>query len=194
MDKKWHQNPPTVIALLILFFPLGIYYMWKNNLWSKKTRIIISAILPLGIILSSGDNSGRNNPTPSLITIEDYKSEIPGKYSVCESEDFGMGKTWICMMLELKEDGSYIQYEGKYIGSGGDANLSQYKWVSEYKGTWNIEKDENANTGKPFFALNFGTKKGWVIDKDWTNQIKISGKLAYGGEKYTFRAGDKLED
>ena len=192
MDKKWNQNPTLVIALLILFFPLGIYYMWKNNLWSKKTRILISAILPLGIILSGGDNSVKNNPAPSLITIEDYKNEMPGKYSVCESEDFGMGKMWICIMLELKEDGSYIQYKEEYIGSGGYSNLSQYKWVPEYKGTWKIEKDEYANTGKEFFALIFGNNK-WVIDTDWTNQITISGKFAYGGDKFTLRAGDKLE-
>ena len=43
-EMKWHQNPTIIILMLIIFFPVGIYFMWKNELWDKKARWIITII------------------------------------------------------------------------------------------------------------------------------------------------------
>ena len=31
-EMKWHQNPTIIILMLIIFFPVGIYFMWKNEM------------------------------------------------------------------------------------------------------------------------------------------------------------------
>lgn len=49
-NLKWHQKPGGITALLILFAPIGIYLMWKNNLWTKQTRWIVTIFLVLIII------------------------------------------------------------------------------------------------------------------------------------------------
>lgn len=49
-NLKWHQKPLSTTILLILFFPLGIYLMWKNELWSKTARVVISAFFGLLVI------------------------------------------------------------------------------------------------------------------------------------------------
>lgn len=54
MENKldWKSDPNKIIKLLIIFFPLGLYYMWKNELWSFETRVKISLIFPpLGLYL-----------------------------------------------------------------------------------------------------------------------------------------------
>ena len=42
----------TTIIWLLLFFPYGLYYMWKNKVWSKITRYIITGVFTT-IIISS---------------------------------------------------------------------------------------------------------------------------------------------
>jgi hypothetical protein len=35
-EIKWHQKPNSIILLLVLFFPVGIYFMWKTKFGRKK--------------------------------------------------------------------------------------------------------------------------------------------------------------
>lgn len=41
---KWHQKPTNIILLLVFFFPLGLYFMWKNGVWSSKVRWGVTAL------------------------------------------------------------------------------------------------------------------------------------------------------
>ena len=54
-SKKWHEKTTYIIICLILFFPVGLYFMWKNNIWSKKARWIISIFFLLAVIFNSQD-------------------------------------------------------------------------------------------------------------------------------------------
>jgi hypothetical protein len=56
IELKWHQKPKLIIILLIFFFPVGLYFMWKNNLWTKKTRWIVTGICSLFLIGQLGGN------------------------------------------------------------------------------------------------------------------------------------------
>ncbi|HCY82129.1 MAG TPA: hypothetical protein DHV22_11260, partial [Xanthomarina gelatinilytica] len=60
---KWHQNPVTVILFLIFFFPVGLYLMWKHNLWNKTARVVISVFFGLMIISNASKN---RNTKPNL--------------------------------------------------------------------------------------------------------------------------------
>ena len=54
-EKKWHEKPTSIVLLLILFFPVGLFLMWKNNIFSKKIRIFVSIFCGLIILGSGGD-------------------------------------------------------------------------------------------------------------------------------------------
>lgn len=43
-EPKWHQKPVGVIVMLLLFFPVGLYLMWKNKIWSKPIQIIVTLV------------------------------------------------------------------------------------------------------------------------------------------------------
>ena len=43
--KKWYQKTGWIIALLILFFPVGLFLMWKYTNWKKPIKGIITALI-----------------------------------------------------------------------------------------------------------------------------------------------------
>ncbi len=47
MTKKWYQQTWGIVLLLILFFPVGIYLMWRYADWSQKAKIIVSVIFAI---------------------------------------------------------------------------------------------------------------------------------------------------
>lgn len=67
--KKWYQNTIFIIALLILFFPVGLFLMWKYTSWNKIVKWVITgffALALLGSIFGSKtDNSSTNTATTS---------------------------------------------------------------------------------------------------------------------------------
>ena len=40
----WYERPGNVISFLILFFPVGIFLMWRNMKWNKTVKIILSVL------------------------------------------------------------------------------------------------------------------------------------------------------
>ena len=57
---KWYQKPVAVVLFLIFFFPVGLYLMWKNELWSKKARVVVTVFFGL-LILGSLNNNNESN-------------------------------------------------------------------------------------------------------------------------------------
>ena len=49
----WYENKSTVILWLILFFPVGLYGLWKSSRFSKNTRWIITGFFIVFLLISS---------------------------------------------------------------------------------------------------------------------------------------------
>ncbi len=49
-EKKWYQKTGWIIALLIVFFPVGLYLMWKYTDWRKNTKITLTSICAVGLV------------------------------------------------------------------------------------------------------------------------------------------------
>lgn len=47
MAKKWYQQTWGIVLLLVLFFPVGIYLMWRYAGWSKNVKIVVSVIFAI---------------------------------------------------------------------------------------------------------------------------------------------------
>jgi hypothetical protein len=72
--KKWYQKSPWIITLLILFFPAGLYLMWKYSGWSKTTMGIITLLF--GIMILANANATKNSTSTSTPqTIQDTKQK-----------------------------------------------------------------------------------------------------------------------
>jgi len=106
--EKWYKEPFGIIALLILFFPVGLFLMWKYSGWSPKVKWVISGIFAFLIVL--GFIIDAATPTPT-ITLSEFESDkivtgseysLSGKVDPPSSELKVNGKT-----VEVKEDGSF---------------------------------------------------------------------------------------
>lgn len=73
--RLWYQRPVWIILLLMIFFPIGIYLMWRYTNWSKTAKGIITGIFGVSFIfylLFPSDNT----PIESIeISIPDYRRE-----------------------------------------------------------------------------------------------------------------------
>lgn len=49
---KDYQKPWLIILMLIVFFPIGLYLMWKYSNWNKITKWIITGIIGLLVLIT----------------------------------------------------------------------------------------------------------------------------------------------
>ncbi len=66
--KKWYQKTGFIILFLVVFFPVGLFLMWKYTNWNKNVKIAVSAILALlvgiGLITSDTDKDSTETDAP----------------------------------------------------------------------------------------------------------------------------------
>jgi tellurite resistance protein TerA len=74
-SNSWYDNKVVVIILLFLFFPVGLYAMWKNKKFSDKTKWIVSGFFSILVLISvfskekqttSMSSSGLRTPVVSV--------------------------------------------------------------------------------------------------------------------------------
>lgn len=70
----WYKKPPAIIALLILFFPAGLFLMWKYAHWSKKTKWIVTGIVVFVLVMSNAGKSAQTTSTPQESTKTETKT------------------------------------------------------------------------------------------------------------------------
>jgi hypothetical protein len=104
-EPKWYQKPTGVTIILVIFFPAGLYLMWKNDIWSKTTRWIVTIIIALAIIANAGtknisNNSGDSSKANDINKIDITVNDIPGIYNNFE----------LNYQFRLKSDGSLEFY------------------------------------------------------------------------------------
>ncbi len=61
MPNKWYDNRALVIALLVAFFPIGFYALWKGNRFSALTKGVLTAVVALPILICSFQKAYQEN-------------------------------------------------------------------------------------------------------------------------------------
>lgn len=92
MDNlKWYQKNPVIMLLLVLFFPVGLYLMWKYSSWSPKTKWIVTGVLLIFVFIvgisDDVEQPAVDNSNDSTQTQEEQSDiEIP-QYSVLDKTE-----------------------------------------------------------------------------------------------------------
>jgi|688.fasta_scaffold630827_2 hypothetical protein len=55
-QSKWYDKTWLVIVLCIIFFPVGLYALWKNQSISKGWKIGVTVLIALIVIANLGDD------------------------------------------------------------------------------------------------------------------------------------------
>ena len=61
MPNKWYDNRALVIGLLVAFFPVGFYALWKGNKFSASTKGVLTAVVALPILIYSFQKAYQEN-------------------------------------------------------------------------------------------------------------------------------------
>lgn len=89
--QPWYTKTGWIITLLILFFPVGLYLMWKHCKWGKKTKGIVTAVVLIFALLCSGDSeepdsSGNRNLSVSSQSSQEESSSTADFVAIEEIE------------------------------------------------------------------------------------------------------------
>lgn len=106
--SNWYDKKALVFVLLLIFCPVGLYALWKNNLFAKKTKIILTSVLSGLMLLGILSENSSENPPPAeslAYTITSDKTDTWGKGKISVQLP---GKTTSDVLrkiaLRLKED------------------------------------------------------------------------------------------
>lgn len=66
-SKKWFKQTGWIIALLVIFWPVGLFLMWKYTKWQKwvKVAVSIAEVVIFGIFVAN---------TPPSITVDNFSN------------------------------------------------------------------------------------------------------------------------
>lgn len=56
-NNKWYEKTPAIVLLLIFFFPVGLYLMWKYTNWAKGAKIGVSILAGIVVIVALANPS-----------------------------------------------------------------------------------------------------------------------------------------
>ncbi len=57
VPQKWYRTNAGIIALLIFFFPAGLYLMWKYSRWPKNAKLIVTGMLAFCVLMAGIANA-----------------------------------------------------------------------------------------------------------------------------------------
>jgi hypothetical protein len=175
-NKTFTQKPIGIIVWLWLFFPVGIYFMWKGKIWSSKTRIIITSIISLFIIVALAGK--KENPS---LKNEEKKMDVSQNNDVNPSEKQEIENwlkrgNWTCTEV-LKGAAPFMRgamfsfNNGRLIVSGGGTTAT-----NDYEITGIVENyPENTKYSAVIMINNNKDMLTWVDEK-----IMV---LSWGGDK-----------
>lgn len=107
-SKKWF-----IVIMLLLFTPVGIYFMWRNNSFSKIARITITVIVALFLVGAITSNLGNSNDKKLQEVTKNSKTEVAkveGKIDAVQEEKDKIEQ----VKKEIKK--ITLDYEERHLG------------------------------------------------------------------------------
>lgn len=162
--KRWYENTAVIILLIFLFFPAGLFLMWKFSKWNKWVKIAITVLvvlIALFCLLSSEDNPGtpsaESTTTPSVETTREINKEVK---SIMDA--IGLSETEASAVLkDLKSVGAGEIKACQYLS--GDVDKSFKASDNDYSYTIVVTNKKTDTIYCGDIAL-FSANKGGAID------------------------------
>lgn len=84
-SNAWYEKKWLVLFLCIVFFPVGLYALWKNSTFAKGWKFVITTLIVIVILINLGDSSKIGNYTKEPLPT-DFKYKIIDDNSNIELE------------------------------------------------------------------------------------------------------------
>lgn len=74
-QSKWYDKTWLVIVLCIIFFPVGLYALWKNQSISKGWKIGVTVVITLAVFANISNNKNSTNSSSSTESSSEQSSQ-----------------------------------------------------------------------------------------------------------------------
>lgn len=104
---KWYERNVSIVLLLIFFFPVGLFLMWKYANWKPIAKMIVTALIAIGcigVILNPAPAATTATP-PTANSTPSIGNDLPSSNTSSDSENVQLSEDTI--KQELKDS---IQY------------------------------------------------------------------------------------
>ncbi len=141
--QKWYNKKWLIILLCIVFFPVGLYGLWKSNIFSKGWQIGITAFIALCIIFNFANKSENKNDKTEQASVVPELTQAQKDSIETENKKQQLDQT-------IRAENLYALYEENEIKA--DENFKGKKFYVQ--GT--VVSIANDILNNPYVTLNAG--------------------------------------
>lgn len=132
---KWYQKTWAIILFLIIFFPVGLFLMWRYSSWNKTVKGVVTGFFVL-IVISNIVNGGNNKTETNSIVKNSQVQEEKTKDTEKKQEE--------------KTDNNKENKKEQAVEPGITKEYIESKLSSEQVEILNIE-----NSGDNYYTISF---------------------------------------
>ncbi|WP_299465478.1 hypothetical protein [uncultured Microscilla sp.] len=75
-SQSWYDNKPLVVVLCVVFFPVGLYALWKNQQIAKKWKIGVTVIIGIIALAVGSDNEEKRQANEAVTNTSENTASI----------------------------------------------------------------------------------------------------------------------
>lgn len=102
-NSKFYQRTWFTILMLIVFFPVGLYLMWKYNKFPFVVRVVVSVFFGLMVVSSIFDSLSNEDLYNKIKELEDKNKKLEEENEKLEKENEKLEKETILSTENIKE-------------------------------------------------------------------------------------------
>lgn len=172
--KKLTHRTWWIILWLVIFFPVGLYLMWKNTNWRKVTKIVVTSIIGIMTVvslISDSDSTQVSEPVSTDVEAEEEKADTEEK----KVEE-------VSVSIENAEDlavkGDQITVNGE-VSPGAALSINEKEYSVNEDGTFQAELElkELGQNEFTITATKSGMKKSsssFTVSREMTDEEKAA--------------------
>lgn len=159
--SAWYEKTWLVILLCIIFFPVGLYALWKNTTISKGWKIAATTAIVLIVIANLGEsqkNTVSAAPSPERNTESESASSVSETVESTENDKANAAKEEITEKLKERARRDWP-----------DDYTTQEFWVNQqledYDYMLGIPDNSIKSRAQRDWPLDFSTQKFWYNEQ-----------------------------
>lgn len=151
-QKKFYQSTWFTVLFLVLFFPIGLFTMWKYKKFNKVARIVITVLVCIAFVVGysgSGDEDASKEKAKSVATTE-KKLTSAEKFAKKQKLSTKRGVNYYNTLKSIGIKPEEIDVK-KTAENGMSFSYKSYSFEAYFDG----DKVKNLNSGDIYFIKNY---------------------------------------
>lgn len=196
-SKKWYEKTGWIIILTLLFFPVGLFLMWKYANWNKIIKIAVTSFYVLVVIITRSSSPSTDTPqvsqaVPDVPSItEEYKASLAQTFCDERSKPYTRAVNLSDFIAMAEADGKEVNLRP---ANGVYPTKDNCKKVADIcLNVWNKEECEDIATRKIWIGMDDDQLMlSWGLPDDRNNTVSswgVRSQWVYGLGEYVYLEG-----